>query len=142
MLTSRKDDIMNKRMLNHTCSVFVLVFALLILSGCGKSYIEADIEEATKQAYSQGYEDGYKDGHHRGAEEQREEDYEDLLIDGLSIRNIIEEVYNEFGITPSEAFTIVDEYEYDSSHGGYTKSEYRNAIEAMYYTASIFPYDY
>ena len=116
----------------------LLTVTVFALCGCGKSYTESDMENAKRQAYNEGYEDGY----HRGTEERREEDYENLLIDGRSIRNIQEQVYNEYGITPSEAFGIVDEYEYDSSHGGFTWAEYQNAIEAIYYTASIFPQDY
>ncbi len=116
----------------------VFLVVLLLLSGCGNPYSEEDLEDAKQQAYREGYNDGY----YRGAEEQKEKDYEELLIDGYSIRDIEEEIYNEYGMTPHEAFTILDEYEYDSSHGGYTWTEYQYAIEVMYATASIFPYDY
>lgn len=126
---------MKKRMSNYTCLALILALSLLILSGCGIS--SADFEEAKEQAYREGYEDGY----YRGSEEQREEDYEDLLIDGRSISDIVEHVYNEYGMTPSEAFAIYDEYEYDSSHGGYTWAEYKNAMEVMYFTTSLFPLD-
>lgn len=114
----------------------ILVFTLLLMAGCGTS--TAKIEEAREQAYREGYEDGFK----RGAEAQYEEDCENFLIDGRSIRNIEEQVYEEYGMTPSQAFGIIDEYEYDSTHGGYSWSEYKEAIEVMYYTMSIFPQDY
>ena len=116
----------------------ILVVIAFVLCGCGNSYSDSDIEAARQQGYDKGYSDGYS----RGVEDQKEEDYEDLLIDGLSIRGLENKVYQKYGLTPSQAFGIVDEYEYDSSHGGFTWSEYQNAIEAIYYTASIFPFDY
>lgn len=116
----------------------LLTIAVVALCGCGKIYSESDIENAREQGYNEGYCAGYD----RGVEERRTEDYNNLLIDGRSIRNIQDQVYDEFGLTPAQAFGIVDEYEYDSTHGGFTWSEYQNAIEAIYYTASIFPQDY
>lgn len=113
----------------------LLVVVVVTLCGCGNSYSESDIENAREQGYNEGYSDGYD----RGSEERRDEDYEDLLIDGRSIRNIQEQVYSEYGLTPSQAFGIVDEYKYDPTHGGFTWSEYQKAIDAIYYTASIFP---
>lgn len=127
-----------KKLLSRACSVAAALLFLLFLNGCGNPYTEADLEDAKQQAYNEGFEDGY----YRGSKDQQEKDYEDLLIDGSSIRNIEERVFNEYGVTPHEAFAIVDEYEYDSSHGGYTKAEYQNAIGAIFYTAAIFPYDY
>ena len=120
--------------------LFAILLAIVVaaLCGCGNSYSESDIENARRQSYD----DGYRDGYSRGLEERREEDYNELLIDGRSIRDIEEQVYREYGLTPSQAFGIVDEYEYDSTHGGFTWSEYQNAIDAIYYTASIFPFDY
>lgn len=124
--------------MRKTLLAILLTVAAVVMCGCGESYSEADIEEARQQGYTEGYSAGYN----RGAEDRQNEDYDDLLIDGRSIRDIEEQVYNEYGLTPSQAFGIVDEYEYDSTHGGFTWAEYQNAIEAIYYTASIFPQDY
>jgi hypothetical protein len=119
--------------------IFVgIVLASLFLCGCGNIYSAEKIESIKEQAYREGYEDGYD----RGAENQRELDCEEFLIDGRSIRDIVDEVYDEFGMTPSEAFFVYDEYTYDWTHGGYTWKEYQQAMEIMYYTACIFPYDY
>lgn len=126
--------------------IILLTIVVATLCGCGQSYSESDIANAKQQSYEKGYSDGYD----RGVEEQRKEDYDELLeevydellIDGRSIRDLERQVYKEYGLTPPQAFSIVDEYEYDSTHGGFTWSEYQNAIEAIYYTASIFPYDY
>lgn len=127
----------------------ILVVIAFALCGCGNSYSDSDIEAARQQGYDKGYSDGYNRGmkdHREESEYQHEETIEDLLdellIDGRSIRDVEEQVYREYGLTPSQAFGIVDEYEYDSTHGGFTWSEYQNAIDAIYYTASIFPYDY
>lgn len=119
---------------------FLLLTIILsfLLCACGNSYSEEDLEEAKRQAYDEGYNEGYS----RGSDDQWEADCEDFLIDGRSIRNIQEQVYEEYGMTPDEAFSVIDEYEYDYTHGGFTWAEYKQAIEVVYYTASIFPYDY
>ena len=128
--------------------MFALFLTAVIFALCGCensgsiSYSASDIENARQQGYGEGYSDGYSDGYSHGTESQKEEDYAELLIDGLSIRELERMVYQEYGLTPYQAFGIVDEYEYDSTHGGFTWDEYQNAIEAIYYTASIFPYDY
>lgn len=116
----------------------LLVVTLVALCGCGKVYSESDIENARQR----GYDDGYSDGYFWGSYDQKEKDCDNFLIDGYSVRDIEEQVYKEYGVTPSEAFMIVDEYEYDWTHGGYTRSEYQNAVEAIFYTAAIFPFDY
>lgn len=117
--------------------VFLLTVVAIVLCGCVEIYTAEDMMEAKQQGYNEGYECGY----HSGKADQREEDYDAFLIDGMSIRNIVEKVYNEYGITPSKAFSICDEYEYDSNHGGITWDEYQNAINAIYYTADLFPSD-
>lgn len=124
---------MKKRILSY---LLVFLLALQFLSACGIS--EDKLEEAKEQAYREGYEYGY----YRGTEEQREKDYEELLIDGHSIRTIVEEIYDEYGLTPSKAFSIVEDYEFDYTHGGYTWDEYQHAIEVIFATASVFPSDY
>ena len=129
---------MKKRMLNKIGCLLMLISTLPLFCSCSASYTRTDIETAKRDAYYDGYNEGYK----RGAEDQWEDDCEELLIDGRSIRDIENRVHQEFGITPAEAFSIIDNYEYDSTHGGYTWDEYQNAIDAIYYTASIFPYDY
>lgn len=115
-----------------------LAIAALLLSACGNPYSESDLESAKRQSYNEGYNAGYD----RGYEDFKEIVREEYLIDGRSIRDVIDEVYDEFGMTPYEAFAVYDEYTYDWTHGGYTWKEYQEALEVMYYTASIIPYDY
>ena len=127
---------------------FLLLTIILsfLLCACGNSYSEDDLEEAKRQAYNEGYDDGYSRGYDvgysRGSDDQWEVDCEEFLIDGRSIRNVQEQVYEEYGMTPYEAFSVIDEYEYDYTHGGFTWAEYKQAIEVVYYIASIFPRDY
>ena len=116
--------------------LILLAISVAALSGCARIYSESDYEKAKQQSYNQGFNEGYD----RGVQDQREKDCEDFLIDGCSIVDIEKKVYGKYGITPSEAFSIIDEYEYDSSHGGITWNEYQIAIEAIYYTAAVFPY--
>jgi hypothetical protein len=115
--------------------LLVLTAMMVFLSGCEESYSKDDIENAKQQAYSEGYNDGYS----RGSADQKEKDYEELLMDGASIWSIRNRVYDEFGITPREAFNIYDSYNYDPDHDGITQDEYQKAIEAMLYTSCIFP---
>jgi len=133
--------------------LLLTIILSFLLCACGNSYSEDDLEEARRQAYNEGYNDGYSrgeadceeflnDGYSRGSNDQWQADCEELLIDGRSIRNIQEQVYEEYGMTPYEAFSVIDEYEYDYTHGGFTWAEYKQAIEVVYYTASIFPHDY
>lgn len=117
------------------CLFLVTAFAL---SGCESGYSESEMEAATQQAYNQGFDDGY----YQGGKDMKEIAAENFLIDGYSIRDIENEVYETYGMTPHEAFVIIDEYTYDSKHGGYTKAEYENAVEIAFYTIACFPYDY
>lgn len=128
---------MKKRVLTITCALSLLL-AIVLLSGCNTGYSESEMESIKQQAYKEGFDDGYW----IGAEEQQALDYEELLIDGASIQTVEDKVYSRYGMTPHEAFQIYDEYTYDGASSGYTWTEYQEALEVMYYTASIFPYDY
>lgn len=108
-----------------------LIFLFVSCSEDGAKETQSKIEAARKEGYSEGYD--------RGAKNQMDKDIEELTIEGLSIRDIVDRVYKTYGMSPSEAFSAYDEYTYDSSHGGYTWEEYQKAIEVMYYTASLFP---
>lgn len=119
-------------------SILILAAVVLILGSCSEQEMkdrESKIEAARKEGYSEGYDDGYE----RGAKDQKQKDLEEYTIDTRSIQDIVNRVYEEYGMTPSEAFMIFDVYTYDSSHGGYTWAEYQEALEVMYFTASIFP---
>ena len=111
------------------------LLASFFLCGCEEYYSSSYVDDAKQQSYN----DGYRSGYEQGMKDQEELDYERFCIDGTSINTIVDRIYREYGITPADAFTMYDEYNYDSSHGGITWSEYNNAIEAIFATASIFP---
>ncbi len=121
--------------MERTLLSVLLLLVAVVLCGCADTYSASDMEQAKEYSYNNGYDAGYSDGLEQG----REEAYEECLIDGQSIRYVQDQFYREYGMTPSEAFSIIDEYEYDSSHGGITWSEYRTSIESLYYLADIFP---
>ena len=102
-------------------------------------------DTAAQKAYDE-YDYVCNDPNHKdyecGIEYLMENYYRDLTIDDRSIRDVVDMVYEKYGMSPSLAFCIYDEYNYDATHGGFTWAEYQNAIEAIYYTASIFPQDY
>ena len=93
------------------------------------------IESIASEAREEGYRQGYDAGYERGASDQHEKDCEDLIMEGRSIRDISNAVERVYGITPRQAFDIYED-------GGYSWSDLKNAKEAIYYTASIFPSDY
>ena len=114
-------------------SLAVAYFALVEMRGY-------NIEKAlAPEKEQEAYEIAYNDGYQRGLEHQLETDREELTIDGRSIVDIVELVYDHYGMTPQEACGIIDEYNYDGTHGGFTWEEYSNAIEAAVATAMYFP---
>jgi hypothetical protein len=135
--------------MKKSCCFAFLLFFVVSLCGCEVSdsehicetthgfYSEYDLEKAVEQSYGKGFEEGYD----YGVEIQREKDCEEFLRDGRSINDIVEKVYEKYGINPSEAFSIIDEYEDDPSNDDITWDLYQKAIDAVLYTASIFPFE-
>ncbi|MGM9549820.1 MAG: hypothetical protein ACI3V5_08245 [Faecousia sp.] len=133
---------MGEKIWNFIRTILIFAVVLYILNGIDQSNLDKknkEISEAKQEAYDEGYNEGYEAGYDRGAEDQRRNDCEELTIDGYSIQNIVDIVVSDYGMTPSEAFRIVEDYEYDPSHGEVTLDEYKKAIEAIYCTASVFP---
>lgn len=116
----------------HRC--IALIVLACVLCGCGV-YSSEEVQRIKEDAYREGYEAGYD----HGAEDQLELIIDEYVVDGRSIGDIEKSVYRKFGVTPHQAFQIFDEYTYDGASSGYTWSDYQVALEAMYYTASIFP---
>lgn len=115
----------------------ILAAVVLVLGSCSAQEVEerqSRIEAAREEGYNEGYDDGYE----RGVRDQAEKESREYFINGRSIRDVSEKVFDEYGMTPDEAFGIYDEYTYDSSHGGYTWKEYQTALEAMCYTSALF----
>lgn len=81
---------------------------------------EREQAETLRKEYERGYEQGVKD--------QMDRDLEKITLSGRSVRDIINKVSVFYGMTPIEAFRTVDEYEFDSTHGGITWEEYQEAI--------------
>lgn len=91
--------------------------------------------EKEQEAYDSAYEEGYQ----QGRKDQEESDWEKLTIEGKSIVDVEEQVYEYYGLNPYEAWSVIEEYNYDGTHGGITWEEYQNAIEAAVFTAGVFP---
>lgn len=123
---------MKKKML-----ILLFIVVAIVLCGCSEIYTAENIEEARKQ----GYEEGYNYGYYWGAEHQQEKDYKDLVLDGVSITDIAIEVHKKYGITPGVAFATYEQYNDDPIGSGITWEEYQNAINAVFYTAQLFPRD-
>lgn len=111
--------------------LFVLALILaLFLIGCESS-------GSNNTAYDNGYDDGYRAGYEDGKILQYEEDCENMLIDGVSIRDVSEAIQSMYDISPSMAYDTVYCYKTEPDHGGYTLAEYQEAIEAILTTASM-----
>lgn len=112
----------------------IIGLPIFVLGSCSDRESQR-IESIASEAREEGYRQGYDAGYERGASDQREKDREDLLMDGRSIRDISNAVERVYGITPRQAFDIYDD-------GGYSWSDLKKAKEAIYYTASLFPFGY
>ena len=118
-------------------SALILAAVVLILGSCSEQGIKeraTKIEAARKEGYSEGYDDGYE----RGAEQQRELDVEEFTLNALGIRDILDRVVTEYGMTPGEAAAIYELYTWEANHDGITWKEYQEALEVLYFTASLF----
>lgn len=115
-------------------SIALIGWIVCFFVGGGKTE-KKQTETTTGYLYNADYEEGYERGHEAGEEAAAE----DLTIDGVSIVDIVDLVYDHYGMTPQEAWSIIDEYNYDGTHGGITWEEYQNAIEAAVATAMYFP---
>lgn len=116
--------------------VLSLVAVVYAFSIRANNEAKATNAEKEKAAYDSAYDEGYQ----QGRKDQEESDRENLTIEGKSIVDIEDQVYQYYGLTPYEAWGIIEEYNYDGTHGGITWEEYQNAIEAAVSTAGFFPY--
>lgn len=115
--------------------VLALVAVVYAFSIRADNETKATNAEKEKAAYDSAYEEGYQ----QGREEQEAADWEKLTIEGKSIVDIVELVYDHYGMTPQEAWGVIEEYNYDGTHGGFTWEEYMDAMEAAVATAMYFP---
>ena len=115
--------------------ILSLVAAAYILDIRWDNTAKVSAAEKEQEAYDSAYEEGYQ----QGRKDQEESDREQLTIEGKSIVDVEEQVYEYYGLNPYEAWTIIEEYNYDGTHGGITWEEYQNAIEAAVFTAGVFP---
>lgn len=121
----------------HALAVFAFVVLAFVgcfrVTECDNRITEDDIQVAKQEGYDEGYENGmnamaeYAAGLIASAEEEK------------GVQEIQDEIFSRYGVTPWEAWSIIDEYNYDWTHGGFTWEEYQNALEAVYDTAGCFP---
>lgn len=117
----------------------VIAFVVLAFVGCfrvtecNNRISEEDVQVAKQEGYNEGYENGmnamaeYAAGLIASVEEEK------------GVQEIQDKIFSRYGVTPQEAWSIIDEYNYDWTHGGYTWAEYQNALDAVYATAGLFP---
>lgn len=84
--------------------------------------------------------DDYGRGYDAGVEYQKNHDLQELTIDGVDIRWIADQVSQVYGMQPAKAYTIVCGYSEKPNHDGYTFERYQEALEAILYTVSLFPF--
>lgn len=123
----------------------VIAFVVLAFVGCFR--VTAPDENASKEklqeARDEGYSEGYNEGYDNGVEAMAEYAYGLIQEEQekTGVQEIQAEILERYGVTPWEAWSLIDNYNYDSSHGGVTWEEYQNAIEAVLDTAGSFPMD-
>lgn len=121
-----------------TWVISIALICWLVWVFVGGSKTEKKQTETTAgYSYNADYEEGYDRGHEAGEEAAAE----DLTIDGVSIVDIDDKVFDHYGMSVSEAWGMVECYETEADHGGWSWAEYQNALEAVLYAASLFPGD-
>lgn len=120
------------------CIGVFLVAAVLV----AEVYIPGVRQQAADAAAEQielGKMENYNRGYDAGEEYQKNHDLRELTIDGVDIRSVVSQVEREYGISPAEAYGILESYSYEPNRGGFTWDDYQGAIEVVVYTASLFP---
>ena len=115
--------------------VLALVAVAYMLNIRGDNLDKISAAEKEQETYDIAYDDGYQ----QGREDQEAADWEKLTIEGKSIVDIVDLVSDHYGMTPQEAWGVIEEYNYDGTHGGFTWEEYMDAMEAAVATAMYFP---
>lgn len=117
------------------CVLFLIAGVIYAVYCTIPQKLEADKEEAYNSGYKTGYGEGYSTGFDEGKAVQRERD----TIGDCSIIDLARAVREYYGVTPAEAYQIVEAYETEKKHGGYSKEDYENAIGAIWFAAGVFP---
>ena len=91
--------------------------------------------EKEKAAYDSAYDEGYQ----QGRKDQEESDWEKLTIEGMTIEDMDNKIYDFYGMSPREAAGLVESYLTDENHGGWTWEEYQTALSVCVDTAAMFP---
>lgn len=117
----------------------VVAFVVLAFVGCFRVTASNNVasEEDIQKARQEGYNEGYENGMNAAAEYAAE-----LLAsvkEEKGVQDIQDKIYDRYGVTPWEAWSIIDVYNYDGTHDGITWAEYQNALDAVYATAGLFP---
>lgn len=119
----------------------LLGFALVVTSISGVAFLRWAFspaeQEKTEQIKAEAAKEEYDRGYEQGVKDQMERDFETFTLSGRSVRDIINKINVFYGMTPVEAFRTVDEYEFDSTHGGITWEEYQTAIRVCINTAGM-----
>ena len=84
--------------------------------------------------------EGYNEGYSEGKKFQRNWDIDKMTVSGQNLKDIVNDVAEEYGIEPAVAYDILNDYNDNADHGGYSWDEYQEAIQVIIYTVSLIPY--
>lgn len=84
--------------------------------------------------------EGYNEGYSEGKKFQRNWDIDKMTVSGQNLKDIVNDVAEEYGIEPAVAYDILSDYNDQPDHGGYSWDEYQEAIQVIIYTVSLIPY--
>lgn len=119
---------------------------LVVIAGAAALYgawyfgVQCGASAHAESARNEGYNQGYYAGYDKGKEEQWVSDRQSLVVRGKNLKMIIESVESEYGIEPAKAYAILNAYNNNADHGGYSWDEYQEAIQVIIYTVSLIPY--
>lgn len=114
--------------------------AVVLMVGVYIPGVRQQAAEQAESARNEEYNQGYYAGYDKGQEEQWVSDRQSLVVRGKNLKMIIESVESEYGIEPAKAYAILNAYNNNADHGGYSWDEYQEAIQVIIYTVSLIPY--
>ncbi len=82
----------------------------------------------------------YRRGYEAGRNAQEYDDSDKWLVDGVSLRDIYDRVWDEYGMTPNEAYSTVEDYTSEPDNGDISWEDYQIALEVVLRIASLMPY--
>ena len=132
-------DIWGEKTAVKTVKIVVMLFFIFTIFSVFLLDKVDEIQTAKEESYNNGYKTGYGEGYSTGFDEGKDVQRGRDTIGDCSIVDLARAVREYYGVTPAEAYQIVEAYETEKQHGGYSREDYENAVGAIWFAAGVFP---